>query len=931
MAHPPPTKEGQLQATRDTNQKRFACSEKEILAWRNSLIYRYSAITSEHFKAERIDFDNENKQLSLSPWINSSTPTCLAKSVIRLYIKGSKRVTVTLHHTRHGTGTLLCQGPDCNVTVTLYHTRLGTGTLLCQGPDCNELDQTECQLLSNIVADFCHNEDLRSLWSGLVRLPCSFLQNLTGDVQLLTPVPTPRESHVSSTPQLPRNRQSSSHTTIFMTDLASASFDERLMEKTNISNIMWQTDTTKENPDALQTPHPGDYCDATLSAELSSGKNPQLTDVSHTNPPPRYSKRYKRLRRRTLCPKNLFHKSIQEKLHTLQENFENNVSNQTADLETSFIPQLQNTKTATKNELEQHKSHNVDSVITSIREIKCHMIQVEKTIASLSRENHSIKTQIGNLQSDVKRLTKNNTATLCASTQCDIQSVSVDQQIQTTLTGTVHDISKVEEEQDSTSCVIQTHTKTKTDVSLQENNPQPTIVQSTCTSPEAQLSIIKPAPFPDPVNISTPVKNRFYSLSEDKTIEKKNNQQRNLKQNIPTAHTNTPPLNVPTVQQPTEQRTPEQILKDMDISNATTSLLIGNSTIRYINPRLLSSKRDPAFKICIPTLSLPDLTKWLLSLPASIDHIKFLIVHVGVNDCWSGAVPPEAWHNLITLCKPFISMSSISPARGRHHFNSMIAPSNRHLRAACATLKANLIDNHDIFTTASGAPRLALYDGLCDPSRKARARLAVNLKEHILRTYGSELIEDEVPSTPHFTGDLHYRLLRHRWDVNREPLSGSSARVDRRHRRGDIDNKLPSISSTIHFPKLPSRAERSPDFDAKPSAPPVAPGHSACPQQFLDTEDHLLTTPDTRQASVSNTHAQASINAPVSQYPSSTHLPHVTYEHKHPSFQCFLPVRPAAYHQPLQLSRPLPSTLTSESTCNNLPLQHLVDWPYSWF
>ena len=55
MMYPPPTKEGKLQATRDTNLKRFSCPEKEILAPRNSLIYRYSAITSEHFKAERVD------------------------------------------------------------------------------------------------------------------------------------------------------------------------------------------------------------------------------------------------------------------------------------------------------------------------------------------------------------------------------------------------------------------------------------------------------------------------------------------------------------------------------------------------------------------------------------------------------------------------------------------------------------------------------------------------------------------------------------------------------------------------------------------------------------------------------------------------------------------------------------------------------------
>ena len=173
-------------------------------------------------------------------------------------------------------------------------------------------------------------------------------------------------------------------------------------------------------------------------------------------------------------------------------------------------------------------------------------------------------------------------------------------------------------------------------------------------------------------------------------------------------------------------------------------------------------------------------------------------------------------------------------------------------------------------------PRLALYEDICDPSRKGAARLAINLKEHILKTIGSEPIEDEAPSAHHLTGDLHYRLLRRHWDVSREPLSGSSARVDRRHRRADIKNKLPSISSTAHFPMLLSRAERPPGFDAKPSAPPVTLGHSACPQQFPDKGDHLLTTPDTRQASVSNTHAQTPISAPVSQYPSPTYLPHMS-------------------------------------------------------
>ena len=70
------------------------------------------------------------------------------------------------------------------------------------------------------------------------------------------------------------------------------------------------------------------------------------------------------------------------------------------------FPNCKMTRQPQKNEPKQHIFHNVDSIITSIREIKDHMTQLEKTIAYMSRENHSIKTQIGNLQSDVKRLTK---------------------------------------------------------------------------------------------------------------------------------------------------------------------------------------------------------------------------------------------------------------------------------------------------------------------------------------------------------------------------------------------------------------------------------------------------------------------------------------------------------------------------------------------
>ena len=141
-------------------------------------------------------------------------------------------------------------------------------------------------------------------------------------------------------------------------------------------------------------------------------------------------------------------------------------------------------------------------------------------------------------------------------------------------------------------------------------------------------------------------------------------------------------------------------------------------------------------------------------------------------------------------------MSSIILAQGCNHFNNMLlAPSKRNL-VACATLDANLIDNHNTFITANGASRLALYDGLCDPSQKGTARLVVNLRQHLLETYDSERIKDEAASAPHLTGDLHHRLLRRCWDVDREPLSGSFARVDRWHQSDDIENKLPFLQQS---------------------------------------------------------------------------------------------------------------------------------------
>ncbi|KAL8573548.1 hypothetical protein ACOMHN_047819 [Nucella lapillus] len=73
-------------------------------------------------------------------------------------------------------------------------------------------------------------------------------------------------------------------------------------------------------------------------------------------------------------------------------------------------------------------------------------------------------------------------------------------------------------------------------------------------------------------------------------------------------------------------------------------------------------------------------------------------------------------------------MSSVIPARGRHHLNNSIFSTNRNLKAVCEQLNVGYIDNASTFTTSSGAPRLALYQNLTHPSDRGTIRLAMNLK-----------------------------------------------------------------------------------------------------------------------------------------------------------------------------------------------------------
>ena len=118
------------------------------------------------------------------------------------------------------------------------------------------------------------------------------------------------------------------------------------------------------------------------------------------------------------------------------------------------------------------------------------------------------------------------------------------------------------------------------------------------------------------------------------------------------------------------------------------------------------------------------------------------------------SVTTEAWHDLITLCKnsfpsAVTSISSIIPARGCHHFNNMIV----HPKEAfvwCELPWRRILLTNTTPPTVNGAPPPPPPPPpplLC----LTQARLAVNFRENLLKTYDSERIEHAAPSaTPSY-------------------------------------------------------------------------------------------------------------------------------------------------------------------------------------
>ena len=98
-----------LKSTLDDIQKRFSCGRDELCIWRNSLCYRYSAITNNELSVEINDYDINDSVLGGIPLlVPLPPPSELSKTVIRIYCEKAKSITLTLYFTAQATGTLVC-------------------------------------------------------------------------------------------------------------------------------------------------------------------------------------------------------------------------------------------------------------------------------------------------------------------------------------------------------------------------------------------------------------------------------------------------------------------------------------------------------------------------------------------------------------------------------------------------------------------------------------------------------------------------------------------------------------------------------------------------------------------------------------------------------------------------------------------------------
>ena len=220
---------------------------------------------------------------------------------------------------------------------------------------------------------------------------------------------------------------------------------------------------------------------------------------------------------------------------------------------------------------------------------------------------------------------------------------------------------------------------------------------------------------------------------------------------------------------------------NFDINVNTTHILIGDSTIKGINPQRSTPRHTQWTKTCIGglrTTEIPDLLPGTNNYP----EVKEVYLHTGVSDSKQGPLSTKACsdtlkHLMYKFPSANINVSSIIPTKGRDSLSESVKETNTNMKSACNKLNIKFVDNETVFLSRNGAPKLALYNDKIHPSRKGTAVLANNIfgsphheTRHNWQNYEAHLNNPN----PSSTQSINQPPINH---TDFPPLSSSSSQI----------------------------------------------------------------------------------------------------------------------------------------------------------
>ena len=407
---------------------------------------------------------------------------------------------------------------------------------------------------------------------------------------------------------------------------------------------------------------------------------------------------------------------------------------------------------AARNDLKFHIKKVTEEQDVKIEKQEDKMEKIAKQLQDASKENQTLKTRIGTLLSEIKHSKKPLKHEVGVQTDSVCQ-VSKDVYTQTDETQDHWDLH-----------IMSTPAKiNKDDTSLEKKGSEtsPVIIIDNSLGSDGSKTDDRNSKEDEKErksNITT--YNRYSALEDDvPTLGSKDVTAQNLgvekhKENgtyiqIQSQEDSKAQLSLP-------KSTPCERLLECEIPDKASVALVGDSTIKLINPNRLAPKTELLAKVCVPGITIEHVNTWLYRLRLN-SNVKTVILHVGINTCRTSVIAMDSWKDTILLAQRAfpnakVVMSSVIPARGKHHMNNSIFPSNKNLEETCSKLKASFIDNCDAFLNSSGTPRLIRYHDLIHPSEKGASALARNLKtlwfkERDLRNLGNNLVENHYSRT----------------------------------------------------------------------------------------------------------------------------------------------------------------------------------------